>query len=121
MHLLKKKIRGSSLVEVLVATVIYFIIMGICFTGITLFFKSWYPNQKLQAQSILNEQVQKATTNLSVRNTTYSIENIEIEETITGYNLERGLYKITLKAFRKADHRLLTEKTVVIHEEVQVQ
>ncbi|MDQ3192428.1 MAG: hypothetical protein M3Q58_12615 [Bacteroidota bacterium] len=114
MALLTKKIKASTLIEVIVALIIVMISFGI---AMAIYVNVTYSDnqiQKLKANLILNETAIKTTNENSFIDEKTEVDGISVVKTVHSYEGIQGLNLLLLEAFDVNMKKIAERKELVI-------
>ena len=111
-----KKIKGSTLIEVLVAMIIVMVTFGIAMAIFINVSSSDRHVQKLKAQLLLSEVAIRTKAENSFIDATIELENITLNKTITSYREIPGLNILLLEAFDINGKKVAERKELIIVE-----
>ena len=114
MALLTKKIKGSTLIEVLVAMIIVMVSFGIAMAIFMNISSSGNHAQQLKAQLLLNKAAIRTKAENSFIDEISEGESIIINKTVTSYNGIPGLNLLLLQAFDINGKKIAERKELVI-------
>ncbi len=103
------KLEGSSLLEVIIATVVMMIVMGIGTMIYSNVVNSSYTFQKKKADLLLNEKAIDTKINHKLFNEETEVDNFTIKREVSKYQNTDDIYIINLKAFNN-EEKLISER-----------
>lgn len=114
MALLTKKVKASTLIEVMVALIIVMISFGIAMAIYVNVTHSDNQTQKLKAQLLLNETAIKTTNENSFIDEKTEMDGISVIKTVSSYEGTPGLHLLFLEAFDVNAKKIAERKELVI-------
>jgi prepilin-type N-terminal cleavage/methylation domain-containing protein len=113
---LRDKVKGSTLIEVLVAMIILVICLGIATIIILNISKSGNTSLKLFAEQYAEQLIEQSKINCDYRNVTIETEGIIIEKQVKSYKNLDGIAELTITVFDTGMKQLVQKKELVILE-----
>ena len=114
MALLTKKVKASTLIEVMVAMIIVMISFGIAMIIYINVTRSDNQVQKLKVQLLLNETAIKTSNENSFMDEKTETDGIFVNKTVNSYNGIPGLNFLLLEAFDANGKKIAERKELVI-------
>jgi Tfp pilus assembly protein PilV len=114
--ILKSKLSGSSIIEVLISMVMIMVVFGIAMMIDANIIQSSLSVKKIRAQAILNQTLETDESSANNTSTTFTIDGISIEQTVKNYNNENNLTEIDLSAYDANGKELTTLRKVIINQ-----
>ena len=112
---IKSKLAASSIIEVLISMVVIMVVFGIAMMIYANIVQSSLSVTKIRAQAILNQTLQADETSANSSSTTFTVDNLNIEQTVKNYNNEPNLTEIDLAAYDANGQQLITLHKVIIN------
>jgi len=112
----KSKLPASSIIEVLIAMVVIMVVFGTAMMIFANIMQSSMSVKKLRAQAILNQTLQADESSANPASTTFSADELHIEQTVKSYNNEANLTEIDLSAYDANGKELITLHKVIINQ-----
>ena len=112
---IKSKLAASSIIEVLISMVVIMVVFGIAMMIYANIVQSSLSVTKIRAQAILNQTLQADETSANSSSTTFTVDNLNIEQTVKNYNNEPNLTEIDLAAYDANGKQLITLHKVIIN------
>ena len=112
----KSKLPASSIIEVLIAMVVIMVVFGTAMMIFANIMQSSMSVKKLRAQAILNQTLQADESSANPAFTTFSADELHIEQTVKSYNNEANLTEIDLSAYDANGKELITLHKVIINQ-----
>jgi Tfp pilus assembly protein PilV len=112
---IKSKLAASSIIEVLISMVVIMVVFGIAMMIYVNIVQSSLSVTKIRAQAILNQTLQADETSVNSSSTTFTVDNLNIEQTVKNYNNEPNLTEIDLAAYDANGKQLITLHKVIIN------
>ncbi len=112
---IKSKLAASSIIEVLISMVVIMVVFGIAMMIYANIVQSSLSVTKIRAQAILNQTLQADETSANSSSTTFTVDNLNIEQTVKNYNNEPNLTEIDLAAYDTNGKQLITLHKVIIN------
>ncbi len=111
---LNTKIKGFTLIEVLVSLTLIMLSFGIGLMIYINVIKSDHNYLKLEALAAIKQVSNETKIKKQFIDEEYSFENVDINKTITKYNGSQNLYIISIEAFDKNGKKINELKEMVI-------
>jgi Tfp pilus assembly protein PilV len=112
----KSKLPASSIIEVLIAMVVIMVVFGTAMMIYANIMQSSMSVKKLRAQAILNQTLQADESSANPASTTFSADELHIEQTVKSYNNEADLTEIDLSAYDANGKELISLHKVIINQ-----
>ena len=106
MALLTKKIKGSTLVESLIAMVVVMVSFGVATTVYVNVLSSRDEIQKLKSMTILKKLAFESKQNRLFLDDNITVDGFVIEKKVVSYNGQKDLFQLKLKAFNQNEKQL---------------
>ncbi len=112
---LNRTLKGSTLIEVLVAMVIIVICLGIATIIILNISKSGNTRLKLFSEQYAEKVIEQSKLNHEYQDENYETEGIIIEKRVGLYKNLDGLFELTVTVFNVDMKQLVQKKELIIH------
>ena len=111
---MRKKLKGSTLVEALVAMIIVMLALGVFTTVYVNVLKSGDRHRKLQAGLLLDKIALEAKQNRLLLDAEYKTEEFVIQKKVEVYGGAEGLLSLSLKAFDKNEKLMAVRNELIL-------
>jgi len=109
------KLRASTIVEVLIAMVIIVVVFGIAMMIYANVMRSSLSVKKIKAEAVLKEYLQNAEKSNGNITQSFSVDSLNIEQTVKSYNAEKNLVEIDLVAYDANQQKVAELHKVIIN------
>jgi Tfp pilus assembly protein PilE len=111
-----KKVRASTILEVVIAMVVIILVFGIAMMIYTNVMRMSLSVKKLKAQAILQETLLIAEQNTKNSNQTLTVGDFRVEEEVKTYQNDNHLSEIHLTAYDANQQKIAELQKVIISE-----
>jgi Tfp pilus assembly protein PilV len=112
---IKASIPASSIVEVLISMVVIMVVFGIAMMIYSNVMQSSLSVKKLRAQAVLNQTLKADESSANVASTSFTVDDLSIQQTIKSYGDENNLTEVDLAAYDANGKELITLHKVIIN------
>jgi Tfp pilus assembly protein PilE len=109
------KVKASTILEVLISMVIIVVVFGIAMMIYANVTQSSLSVKKIKAEAVLGEYLQNAEKSTGNATQSFTVDSLNIEQTIKSYNTEKHLVEIDLVAYDANQQKVAELHKVIIN------